>query len=561
MQISNTMIKFILTITIPLFLANCGGGGGSDGGSADSGSAAAPGTAPGAAPGSSATTDPKYSYEYEGLKMYAQNMSADAYQLASLNDSEFNALNSSQREVVADKLLSTLYFGMPRTQVKSLIDSGNFISTIQTMITGKKNDLEKIESRLNDSDYEDDSAEFSFSSWPTGTAEVSRILARFYAMEYLDKHYVDYWSAYVLSSTIMFSPAYELASSHAPNIDRVYGALVRNFREEVTAKYATFLHMISDDNWRRFRSPEDNGREMMEIYLMDFDDTHVPVAGQALKNWKLDRDNDTLVIGLDENTKSLQLFGATITDGFDFYRELAKSPDFNKGVTGRLVEVYFPTFSPTWKSSIVDAIISSDPKTWQDILLQIVFSKTYLLHSDKPKSAEELFYSLSRKIHFEHRRGFFSDFARSLAEMNQASMKYKLGKYTEVPLDTQSFITYHKFIREKVLIRDKNEWSGGWVPEVLIKDELFEGISSYEYQQILDTLIDHLFLSTIARTASSEEKNLFRKHMLQDDGTYSRYFELFNTDDNPLSGRIRASITIMDYISRLSQTYRFEKVQ
>jgi len=299
----------------------------------------------------------------------------------------------------------------------------------------------------------------------------------------------------------------------------------------------------------------------MEIYLLDFDDTHVPIAGQTLKNWKLDRDNDTLVVGLDENTQPLQLFGTTIINGFDFYRELAKSGNFNKGVTRRLVDVYFPTFSSAGKSSLIASIVSSNPNTWQDILLQIVFSKAYLLDSDKPKSAEELFYSLAKKIHFQHHRGFFSRFAQALTEMNQASMKYKLGKYTEVPLDTQSFITYHKFIRESVFIRSKNDWSSGWVAEELINDELFEGISAYEYQEILDTLIDHLFLSSIARIASEEEKELFRSHMLQDDGTYNGDFELFKTSENPLDERIRATITIMDYISRLSQTYRFEKAQ
>ncbi len=508
--------------------------------------------------GTNTSNDPKYNYEYEGLTLYAPNMSFANYRLASLSDSDFNVLTDAQKRVVADKLLSTLYFGMPRAEMEVLIDSGSFVSTIQTMIKQKTNDLEELEARLNDNGGDDE--EFYFSTWPSGTAEVSRILARFYAMEHLDKNYIDYWSAYVLSSTIMFSPAYELASSHAPNIDRVYGALVRNFRDEITAKYSTFLHMISDDNWRRFRSPEDNGREMMEIYLLDFDDSHVPIAGQALKNWKLDRDNDTLVVGMDENTQPLQLFGTTLTNGYDFYRELAKSADFNKGVTGRVVDVYFPTFSPTEKSSIVTSIVSSNPETWQDILLQIVFSKTYLLNSDKPKSAEELFYSLSKKIHFQHRRGFFSTFARTLPEMNQASMKYKLGKYTEVPLDTQSFITYHKFMRENVFIRYNNEWSSGWLDEELIPDDLFEGISSYEHQQILDTLTDHVFLSAIARTADAEEKAIFRSHMLQDDGTYAYPFRLFK-DDGSLNERRYATITIMDYISRLTQTYRFEKVQ
>ena len=543
-----TKFKILTTLLLPLLVftafIGCGGGGGSSG---------AANTA------ANTSSDPKFDYKYEGLLLYAKNMPVGSYRLVPLNDAGFNALGDAQKKAVADKLLSTFYFGMPRAEVESLIESGTFISTIRTMISEMKNDLQQVETRLNDNGRDEE--EFRFSTWPEGTAEVSRILARFYVMEYLDKHYIDYWSAYVLSSTIMFSPAYELASSHTPNIDRVYGALVRNFRDETTAKYSTFMHMISDDNWRRFRSPEDNGREMMEIYLLDFDDAHVPVAGQALKNWKLDRDNDTLVIGLDDNMQPLNLFGTTITNGYDFYRELVKSADFNKGVTSRLVDVYFPTFSSSKKSSIVSKIVSSDPKTWQDILLQIVFSKEYLLNSDKPKSAEELFYSLSKKIHFQHRRGFFSNFARALMEMNQAPMKYKLGKYSEVPLDTQSFLTYHKFIREGILIRDRNKWSSGWLPEKLINDELFEGISAYEYEKMLDTLIDHLFLSTVARAASKEEKGLFRSHMLKNDGTYNDDFELFKTSDEPLRERKRAAITIMDYISRLSETYRFKKVQ
>jgi hypothetical protein len=526
-----------LAALLLLFLAGCGG--------ADEQSAP------------SASTDPKYDYEYEGLILYAANMPAESYTLKPLSDSEFNALGESEKRAVADKLLATLYFGMPADELEALIETGAFVTAVQTMISEERNDLAQAEARLDDSG---DEGEFSYSDYPSGAAEISRILARFYVLDELDRHYIDYWSAYVLSQSILFSPAYELASSHAPNVARVYGRLVRNFRDETSAKYATFLHMISDDNWRRFRSPEDNGREMMEIYLLDFDDAHVPVAGKALKNWKLDRDNDTLVIGLNENSEPLELFGTTIVNGFDFYRELAKSGDFFKGVTGRLVDIYFPTFTSDEKQTIVTSIVASHPKTWQDILLQIVFSKAYLLGSDKPKSAEELFYAVSKKIHFKHRRGFFNNFAGKLAAMNQASMKYKLGKYTEVPLDTQSFATYHKFIREEVLMRNKTEWSSGWEAEAFIPDELFGGITPYEHRLILDTLTDHIFQTLLSRKATEEEKTLFSSHMIQEDGTYNRDFELFRTD-NKLDERIRAAIVMMDYISRLSQTYRFEKVQ
>lgn len=504
-----------------------------------------------------APEDDKYSYTYEGLTLYSPNMAVSEYNLAPINDSSFNGLSADKQLIIADKLLSSFYFGMPEEELQELIDSGSFISTVKAWITQERNDLGAVEERLNDN--EGDESEFRFDSYPDGTAQVARILARFYVLEKLDKHFVDYWTAYVLTSTIMFSPAYELASSHSPNIDRVYSNLIRDFRDEATAGYTTFNHMTSDDNWRRFRSPEDNGREMMEIYLLDFNDAHVPIAGKALKNWSLDRDNDTLVVGLDENTEPLSLFDTTIINGFDFYRELVKANTFIPGVTERLVDVYFSTLSPSERSSIVSKIVSSDPQTWQDILLQIVFSKAYLFDSDKPKSAEEFFFSTAKKIHYHHRRGFFSDFSDNLTAMNQASMKYKLGKYTEVPLDTQSFSTYHKFAREYVLMRYTNEWSGGWVVDYLIPDTIFEGISAYEYQEQLEALVNHLFLSTVQRTATAEEQALFANHMLQEDGSYVSPFRLFR-DDASLSERRNAALVILDYISRLTETYRFAKV-
>jgi len=43
----------------------------------------------------------------------------------------------------------------------------------------------------------------------------------------------------------------------------------------------------------------------------------------------------------------------------------------------------------------------------------------------------------------------------SLNNMKQASMTYKLGRQTDIPLDTLSFAYYHKAVREKLLIDRK----------------------------------------------------------------------------------------------------------
>lgn len=346
-------------------------------------------------------------------------------------------------------------------------------------------------------------------------------------------------------------------------------------------RYITYVHMSSEDNWRRFRSPEDNGREMMEIFTLDMDDSHVPIAGKALQNWKLDRDSDTLVVSLNQNTQPLSLFGTTIYNGDDFYREMAKSNLFTKGVTKRLVDFFFPNATLSKKSQITNSIVSSQPETWQDILLQIVFSEAYLLDNTRAKSAEELFFSVAKKTDFKHRTGTFHEFKDALEEMHQASMKYKLGKIKRVPLDTLSFANYHKYFRERILLRKSNPtkeddygaWDRqGWSESFVANDNYTlneeDGIAS------LESFIQYLFNATISRNANNEEMTLFKEHMLRDKSDTNKTqvldytFNLIETRNDAeeqtkrREDRKRDIATIvLDYISRLSETYTQREVR
>ena len=397
-------------------------------------------------------------------------------------------------------------------------------------------------------------------------------------MKDLDSYFFKNWVAYILTQTIMFSPAYELSTTHTPNISRVYNRIVTFLNEEAGMRFITYVHMMSEDNWRRFRSPEDNGREMLEIYQLDMDDAHVPIAGKALQNWKLNTDNDTLEVGLNQNTVALDLFGTTIYNGDDFYRELVKSNLFTKGVTKRLVDFFFPETSDAKKQQITESIVSSQPETWQDILLQIVFSEEYLLHNQRAQSAEETFFSLAKKMDYKHRTGTLSYFKESLEDMHQASMKYKLGKIERVPLDTLSFAYYHKFIRNEVLLRrsnpkalnDYDSWSrAGW-SDSFISFNTFDHDSNNDTAS-LDALVNYLFKTTTSRAASSEELKLFRDHMIEsrDGKKLFRYeFNMFVTYDDAEKQTKRReenkrniAFIVLDYISRLDTTYRQREVQ
>ncbi len=507
---------------------------------------------------------------YKGLHFYYNKLASSNYTLTQMTDETFNALTSSQKLQVAHTLLSTFFFGYPLKSLEEKIASKTFISSLKEALESDVTDKEWLEDHILD---ESKFRQYSYSYEP----QAITILTRFYAMKHLDKYFIHNWIAYILTQTIMFSPAYELESTHTPNISRVYNRLVTMLNVDSGMRYMTYVHMMSEDNWRRFRSPEDNSREMLEIYTLDSNDSHVPIGARALKNWKLNTDSDTLEVSLNENRIPLQLFSKTIYNGDDFYRELVKSDQFIYGVTSRLIHFFFPEKSSDKQEEIINAVVQSQPETWQDILYQIVFSETYLLHNTRAKSSLETFYSLSKTVHFKHRDNTFYYLKRSLENMHQASMKYKLGKLERVPQDTLSFAYYHKFVREEVLLKrsnpdvvnDYDSWSrAGW-SDSFIAYENFDHDSNSDVES-LDGFVHYLFKSIISREATKEELKLFRDHMIgPKDGKQLFYydFNMFVTYDDAekqLKKREerKRNITfiVLDYISRLDATYRQREV-
>jgi len=532
------LFRFFLFPLTLLFFTACGGGGSSS--STDDGS--------------------KYSLEYKGLTFFSKDMSKESYKLSALSDDEFNQLTEVQKLQVADKLLSSLFFGYEYKQLQEKIDSGSFLSDTYNALSKESTQREWLESYITDPTY--------FVQGRTNS-ESTTILTRFYAAKELDSYFFNNYIAFILTQTIMFSPAYELESSHYPNVATTYNNIVRLLEDEATFSNITYTHMMSEENWRRFRSPEDNGREMLEIFASDTDDAHVPLAAKALQNWKLDRDNDTLVVTLNENTQAIKLFGSTIYNGDDFYRELVKSDDFKRTIIRRLVEFFFGESSE--RDSITNTIFKSNPKTWQDILKQILFSKEYLLNNSRAKSAEEIFFSLTKKINFKHRDNTLEYFKYRLTDMHQAVMKYKLGKLQRVPLDTLSFITAYKYFREEVVLRYSDEkyadeyskWQAqGW-RDSFVANENFEYMPE-DVKGSLESLIEYIFHFILLRDATKEELAMFEKRMLttKDSQTVLSFeFDMFTQKDTQERNKRNIVMSVLDYITRVDSFYLYKEVK
>lgn len=517
----------------------------------------------------------------ENIVKYAEEKEPSTYKLEQIDDTDFNALSTQEQYQVADKLLSSLFYGFPYAKLKERVTSGTFISDIRAQLLTSRNDMSAIEEEIHNTQH------YKIND----RTPQNIILARFATMPALDKNYMNHWIAYILTQTILFSPATELSTVAEPDIYGVYNRLYYNLDKGTSMRYISFENMISYENWRRFRSPEDNGREMLEIYALDRNDSSVPIAAQALQNWHLSKYSNTLVVAQNRNTKPLTLFhDMHFTNGLEFYAALVNSKEFTVGVTTRLVDFMFTDTPESKKAVIIQKIVASEPKTWSDILKQILFSKEYLLHTARAKSIEEVVFPLMKELYYNPYYYTFDTLANKMNDMGQSPMKYKLGKLTRVPLDDNSFAFYQSYIRNTIFRTHSIDTPLSYNPKLTdedknnsiyimsnYKDFHRQGASSKKFLAeenfaiVQDDVnatntnyINYLFHTVLHRSADAEELKMFRDYLK------SSYYEnglLSINSDKDYQTYMRYQYKfvfnslVFEYISRLDALYFFQEIK
>ena len=532
-----------------------------------------------------------------------------------LTKAEYDALTNEQKYQVANKLLGTVFKGMPVDEFfdisngmdnKTLKSGANLLFDSKVALATELTQAAVIENDLIITDPDDDGnnslfqIDFNDSSddatWPKVLP-----LSRIYQYP-LSKDTLDNWIAYVLANTILFSPAEEIDSTTVRDVQKVFDKLREDLRANKTVSQIISRHQHSQENWRRFRSPEDNTREMIEIYLGLFDrDADVPRASIACKNLYL-TDEDAgyeLISNGFANTEPQYVLDTFVTTCSDFYDVVANHPLVMPRITTSIVEYFFFTKTGEERAEIVKTILSDSPTTFQDIFVSILFSKDYLLNNERPKSVEETFYSLSHQMDWRPYRDVLEDMASdlddlSLKQMGWPIMSLKLGRFTGVPLDSLSFANYHKGVREQLILgagggttcsdedssgNARCRWSTGLglnpsdddLTVALADDATDQAkiIRQYEVNRMakleeradrvtglsLDDYIDYIFMTGLQRNASNIEKtDLITLY------TTANYLE----DDNGVmvirDGRHDEIAQIaFDYMTRLPEFYYYMK--
>lgn len=472
-----------------------------------------------------------------------------------LSSAEFNSLPVVQQYAITNNLLATLYQGVPAQQFFNLSSgtraltlrqgAGNIDALRQALETALADPAPYL-ARANAYTYFTEAAPNVNTKYYSTQPMVLPQAALF---EFpLSRDYFHRWMAYVLMNSILFSPALELESVRSPAVSNIYDSLVRMMDDGRTIRDIVYAHMISAPNWERFRSPEDNTREMLEIFLSRFIDAEVPLAATTCKNWSVTYDTNgisSIVRGSNANTVPQQLLGASVISCEDFYRALVNHQNLIPTVATVLVNQLFFNASVETKERLIAKIVAANPTTFDALFSAILFSRAYLLDTARARSAEETFFGLAHRLGWKPAANFFDIFTDvrnpesasiTLLRMGQGSMLYKLGRSPRVPTDTLNFSLHHKLVRESLLLNrldSTTDSNGGWVVATLLDDPTVAGLSG-------DDFIDYLFLSTLLRRAQSTERSALNRIIAARGYT---------------ADRVARAMLVFDYIARLPELY------
>lgn len=416
--------------------------------------------------------------------------------MASITDEVFNKQPYETRMKLANKLYQSVNksFDMSTQDV----DSQTFISDFMRTISAPASGYKALE--YNVGSHTNMSSSFTPIYNNQTAGDVAKASFRYLQMHQimqnrkfdLSKDHLSAFMTYTLMNNIIFTNGMSIESVRPYDIlqhhtwDRLFNAI----HNDDPIEKVVYEHMISIEHWARFRSPEDNGRENLEIYNANFNDDDVVAAATALTNWRfmygatvppvgfdvLPYDNTSGIFGGNTNNyqyntdeKSFEVNynttevtmsdGTKLTNAWEYFMYIvgAKSTDswtgevkylnpkgnnpfdysdnsarFKNRIVGLIVDIFMPSEPKETQALIVNEIIASGATTFRDIFITILLSKHYLFESDKVKTFEEIFFDVYDKVGFNPIWQERTLSVGSSASRFNASQRAYLKKFAEV---------------------------------------------------------------------------------------------------------------------------------
>ncbi len=518
---------------------------------------------------------------------------------AALTQAEFNQLPPEQQYQVAHKLTATLFKGIPAEDFFDL-SSGtdkltprnpNFLNEVRAALKTKMNpfDRQAIDIEIDGIDSEGnpdpDQAKYLFDTRDDAERnQRPRQIPLARIKEYpLSRDQFVQWMAYFLANTIMFSPAEEMESTDMNDVQNMYRFLVDNLDKNNTVRQIIRSNLPSLARWRVSRSAENHALEAFELYLGLFETEEDSYRGGiACKDLYLtDEDNGYLIRRTDfPNTEPQLILGSSyVTTCDDLYDVIAGHSLLMPRVTEVIINYLMSGAPLQTRLDMIAAINASNPQTFSDIFTAIIFSREYLLNTERPKSFEENIFALMDNLKWDPRfnnagamdRRIFTRMTSNnvnvrinLPAKGWANMRYKIGRLPDVPLDGVSFASYHKGLREEFLIRPTTYQGGSNNIAGLFYDENNE-TRSFLSEMSPTEFLDFLFLSVLQRKPTATEVTDLMAIIRDENGDGSTSDSHLQDDLNGVEvirdkRHDNIARIVFDYISRLPEFYYFKAI-
>ena len=522
---------------------------------------------------------------------------------APLTDSEYNSLTAEQQYQVLNKLLGTIYKGMPVDEFFN-VSAGltnpqvQFTDGLRNIRTALRTDMDAsaraaIDASIVGLDAEgNENTQLAIYTFDEDRPR-SLPLARIVEYPVSRDAYVE-WMAYFMANTILFSPALEYETTDIVNVQNVYRRLAIGIQNDLTVRQLVAQQLPTLDRWRVSRSPQNHALEAYELYLGLFDtEEDSREGGIACGDLYLtDEDEGYLLARTDfPNTTPQYILDDTfeITTCDDFHAVIAGHPLVIPRVTEVIINYMMDGRTITDRLNMVESIVGSGAETFEEIITAILFSREYLMNTERPESYEESFMALLSTLKWDvrHNRDQVDDqiFDRLtsnpnntiyLGHMGWHSMDLKIGRTPFVPMDALSFSNYHKAIREE-LLREHEAYRGAMVTVnmedsngningvdmvaegLIFGDDGNGGVETLQYIADLSPqeYVDLLFLTGLARRATSVEMTDLIDYL----DNVVDHLVVSNGNLEVRDGRHDdIAQEVMDYLSRLPEFYYVKTV-
>jgi hypothetical protein len=500
-----------------------------------------------------------------------------------MSESEFEGLPPEKQYQVISKLLGTIYKGLP---VEEYLDVSANLSNPDLRVPNEDADvLQDLRNTLNTnlSYHRVTSIQDGLSNkYNFDERAKEEPLALIY--EYpLSRDAFVAWMAHFLANTIVFSPAEEMESTDLSDVRNTYDRLVLGLTKAYSVRQIVRSHLPTLQRWRVARTPENTGVEGFELYLGLFEEQSDSVrVGKACQNLYLTGEdqgyqlrstnsiNTDPQIILREDTDgngSPDSGGYYITTCEDFYNVLSGHPLVMPRACAVIVNYLMAERSPEVRLNMCESIVTSGAITFEDIFKGILFSRQYLLHTERPKGFEEAFMPALHALKWDANQnpggstgsGIWENMASDefnrlfMGNMGWDTMTLKIGRTPEVPLDVLSFANYHKAIRENLLMNDAS-YRGGNSVKGLFYGSNGATVRSDIADMTPRNFIHFLFLTALQRPATSTEISglmpLITPHL-----------QVVGSEEVVRSDRYdNIAVIVFDYISRLAEFYYFKSI-